>query len=137
MKAAWYERNGPARDVLTVGEMDAVEPADGEVRVRLHASGVNPSDVKSRAGRPLIAPRIVPHSDGAGVIDATGKGSQEIGRIDGLAMREQGILRGGLTGATDLGVAEPHSGLHHAGPRDAGGVHYSKARPHNLLDDSG
>jgi len=75
MKAAWYERNGPARDVLTVGEMDAVEPADGEVRVRLHASGVNPSDVKSRAGRPLIAPRIVPHSDGAGVIDATGKGS--------------------------------------------------------------
>src|SRR5690606_40028240 len=75
LKAAWYERNGPARDVLTVGEMDAVEPADGEVRVRLHASGVNPSDVKSRAGRPLIAPRIVPHSDGAGVIDATGKGS--------------------------------------------------------------
>ncbi|TWH00601.1 NADPH2:quinone reductase [Mesorhizobium sp. J18] len=74
MKAAWYERNGPARDVFKVGEMEAFEPAEGEVRVRLHASGVNPSDVKSRAGRPLIAPRIIPHSDGAGVIEATGSG---------------------------------------------------------------
>lgn len=74
MKAAWYETNGPARDVLAVGEIDTPQPAIGEVLVRLHASGVNPSDVKSRAGRPLIAPRIVPHSDGAGVIEAVGEG---------------------------------------------------------------
>ncbi|MGC4366871.1 NADPH:quinone reductase [Hydrogenophaga sp. R2] len=74
MQAAWYERNGPADEVLVVGEMPTPEPGPGEVRVRLAWSGVNPSDVKSRARRPLIAPRIVPHSDGSGVIDAVGAG---------------------------------------------------------------
>jgi NADPH2:quinone reductase len=74
MKAAWYENNGEARDVLMVGEMPTPEPGPGEVRVRLSTSGVNPSDVKSRMRRPLIAPRIVPHSDGAGIIDAVGAG---------------------------------------------------------------
>jgi NADPH2:quinone reductase len=74
MKAAWYEANGSARDVLTYGEFPTPEPGPGEVRVRLAASGVNPSDVKSRARRPLISPKIVPHSDGAGVIDAVGEG---------------------------------------------------------------
>ncbi len=74
MKAAWYERNGPARDVLVVDETDLPEPAAGEVRVRLATSGVNPSDVKSRRGRPLAWPRIIPHSDGAGTIDAVGEG---------------------------------------------------------------
>lgn len=81
MQAAWYERNGPARDVLHVGEMEAPEPGPGEVRVRVHASGVNPSDVKSRGGsRPMLAPRIVPHSDGAGVIERVGPGVPE-GRV--------------------------------------------------------
>ena len=74
MRAAWFERTGAARDVLTVGELPSPTPAAGEVRVRLHSSGVNPSDVKVRAGRPMIAPRIVPHSDGAGVIDEVGPG---------------------------------------------------------------
>lgn len=74
MKAAWYERNGPAVDVLTVGTMDTPRPQPGEVLVRVHASGVNPSDVKSRKGRPLTAPRIIPHSDGAGIIEDVGPG---------------------------------------------------------------
>lgn len=74
MKAAWYERNGEARDVLTVGEIALPEPGPGEVRVRLATSGVNPSDVKSRRGRPPLFARIVPHSDGAGVIEAVGDG---------------------------------------------------------------
>jgi len=77
MKAAWYERTGPAREVLQVGELPTPDPGDGEVRVRLATSGVNPSDVKTRAGLRSAAlpyPRIVPHSDGAGVIDAVGKG---------------------------------------------------------------
>lgn len=77
MQAAYYERTGPAREVLTLGELPDPEPAAGEVRVRLHASGVNPSDVKSRAGLRssiLPFPRIVPHSDGAGVIDRVGAG---------------------------------------------------------------
>jgi len=77
MRAAWYERTGPAREVLQVGELPTPDPGDGEVRVRLATSGVNPSDVKTRAGLRSAAlpyPRIVPHSDGAGVIDAVGKG---------------------------------------------------------------
>ncbi|UUZ67322.1 alcohol dehydrogenase catalytic domain-containing protein [Polaromonas sp. P2-4] len=74
MKAAWYSRNGEARDVLQVGELPDPQPGPGEVRVRLATSGVNPSDVKSRRGRPLSNERVVPHSDGAGVVDAVGAG---------------------------------------------------------------
>ena len=74
MQAAWYERNGAAAEVMQVGEKPTPEPAAGEVRVKLHYSGVNPSDVKSRMARPLGGPFIIPHSDGAGVIDAVGAG---------------------------------------------------------------
>ncbi|MDO8694208.1 MAG: NADPH:quinone reductase [Sheuella sp.] len=82
MKAAWYERNGEARDVLVVGEMQTPVAGPGEVLVKVSVSGVNPSDVKSRRARPLIAPRIVPHSDGGGVIEAVGAGvaSSRIGQ---------------------------------------------------------
>jgi len=77
MQAAYYERTGPASEVLTLGSLPDPEPGPGEVRVRLRWSGVNPSDVKSRAGlrtAQLPFPRIVPHSDGMGVIDAVGAG---------------------------------------------------------------
>lgn len=74
MKAAWYTRNGAAREVLTVGELPTPEPGPGEVRVRLATSGVNPSDVKSRRGAPPAFERIVPHSDGGGTIEAVGPG---------------------------------------------------------------
>ena len=77
MRAALYRRQGPAREVLELVEMATPEPAPGEVRVRLATSGVNPSDVKSRGGvfrRPMPFPTIVPHSDGAGVIDKVGAG---------------------------------------------------------------
>ena len=77
MRAAYYERTGPAEEVLQVGELPDPAPGAGEVRVRLQWSGVNPSDVKSRAGlrsAKLAFPRIVPHSDGMGVIDAVGDG---------------------------------------------------------------
>ena len=75
MRAAWYERTGPAREVLQLGEMETPEPGSGEVRIRIHASGVNPSDWKARTGwRPMGFPRIIPHSDGAGIIDRVGTG---------------------------------------------------------------
>ncbi len=84
MKAVWYERFGPADEVLSYGEMADPVAGPGEVLVRLHASGVNPSDVKLRAGARAGAvmgfPRIVPHSDGAGVIEAVGDGVDR-GRI--------------------------------------------------------
>lgn len=76
MKAAYYERNGNARDVLKVGDVETPHPGPGEVRVKLIVSGVNPSDVKSRQGstRKIAYPRVIPHSDGAGVIDQVGNG---------------------------------------------------------------
>ena len=75
MRAAWYEKTGPAAEVLQVGEMPVPEPGPGEVRVRVVASGLNPTDVKTRAGsRPMAFPRVVPHQDGAGVIDKVGPG---------------------------------------------------------------
>ncbi len=77
MKAAFYTEQGPAGQVLRVGEQPAPEPGQGEVRVRLRASGVNPSDWKVRRGgfgRSLGFPLIIPHSDGAGDIDAVGEG---------------------------------------------------------------
>ena len=85
MKAAWYEKQGPAREVLTVGEMEDPQPSAGEVRIRIAASGVNPGDVKKREdafGLGMPYPRVIPHSDGAGTVDRVGAGvSQEwIGR---------------------------------------------------------
>ncbi|HSR81148.1 MAG TPA: NADPH:quinone reductase, partial [Hyphomicrobiaceae bacterium] len=75
MRAAWYERTGPAREVFVVGEMPAAEPGPGQVRVAIKTSGVNPSDVKARAGsRPMLASRIIPQSDGGGVIEKVGSG---------------------------------------------------------------
>ena len=76
MLAAYYERNGTAREVLKIGEIQTPRASAGEVRVKLATSGVNPSDVKSRQGstRKIAFPRVIPHSDGAGVIDDVGDG---------------------------------------------------------------
>jgi NADPH2:quinone reductase len=77
MRAGWYERNGAAREVLTVGELPTPNAGPGEVRVRLHSSAVNPSDVKKRAGfrgQTIADKLIIPHSDGAGVVDQIGPG---------------------------------------------------------------
>ena len=77
MKTAFYNRLGPAREVLQIGDLPDPVPAPGEVRVRVQWSGVNPSDVKSRLGlRSGTMPfaRVIPHSDGMGVIDAVGDG---------------------------------------------------------------
>lgn len=77
MKAIWYEEYGAASEVLVYGDRDKPTPAAGEVLVRLHASAVNPSDVKKRAGaQPDGFPDgyVIPHSDGAGIIEAVGEG---------------------------------------------------------------
>jgi NADPH2:quinone reductase len=76
MRAAYYERNGTAREVLRVDDVETPSAGPGEVRVKLATSGVNPSDVKSRQGatRKIAWPRVIPQSDGAGVIDQVGDG---------------------------------------------------------------
>lgn len=75
MRAAWYDENGPANKVLKLGEMPTSEAGPGEVRVRVMASGINPADVKLRSGTSnygFAYPRVIPNSDGAGVIDQIG-----------------------------------------------------------------
>jgi NADPH2:quinone reductase len=77
MKAAWYEKQGAARDVLIIGEMDDPLRRAGEVRVRVDFSGVNPGDVKKREdafGVGMPHPLVIPHSDGSGTVDAVGEG---------------------------------------------------------------
>ena len=85
MRAAWYEKQGPAQDVLVVGEMPDPHPAAGEVRIRIAASGINPGDIKKRQdsfGLGMAYPRVIPHSDGAGRVDQVGEGvpSDWVGR---------------------------------------------------------
>ncbi len=77
MQAAWYESCGAAADVMRVGVLPRPVPGPNEVLVRVHVSGVNPHDVKKRAGwlsQRLSVPRVIPHSDGAGVIADVGPG---------------------------------------------------------------
>jgi len=95
MKACWYERTGPAREVLTIGEMPMPEPGPGELRVKVMVSAVNPSDTKGRSGwrgRGLAFPRIVPHQDGSGVIDKLGPGvtTRRVGERVWLYMAQRG-----------------------------------------------
>lgn len=81
MKAAWYERCGPADQVLVTGEHAKQDPGEGEVRIRLAASGVNPGDIKKRQdtfGYGMSFPRVIPHSDGAGIVDSVGRGANHI-----------------------------------------------------------
>src|SRR5262249_7604397 len=77
MKAAWYEKQGAARDVLVVSEMPDPIPAAGEVRIRIAASDINPGDIKKQQdafGYSMAYPRVIPHSDGAGRVDQLGAG---------------------------------------------------------------
>ena len=77
MKAAWFESFGSAADTLVLGEQPKPEPGPGEVLVKLATTGVNPSDVKKRAGafpNLLDDGLVIPHSDGAGIVEAVGGG---------------------------------------------------------------
>jgi NADPH:quinone reductase len=77
VRAAWYERQGPAEDVLHVGDRPDPVPGPDEVRIRVRVSGVSTGDVKKRAkwlGAAMPHPFVIPHSDGAGEIDAVGEG---------------------------------------------------------------
>jgi len=77
MLAAWYERQGPAAEVLQIGELPAAAPGTGEVQVRIRFSGINPGDTKKRRGwlgSSMPFPKVIPHSDGAGVIESVGQG---------------------------------------------------------------
>lgn len=102
MRCAWYERFGAAREVLIVGEMPTPEPARGEVRVALKASGVNPADVNLRRGmrmQAMVFPRVIPNSDGAGIVDAVGA------EVDPAWIGKRAWLYNGQRGARAFGTA--------------------------------
>ena len=85
MIAVWYDRQGPAAEVLRLGELPTPQPGPGEVRVLVSRSGVNPGDTKKRRGwlgSSMPFPRVIPHSDGAGIVESVGAGADpaRIGR---------------------------------------------------------
>jgi NADPH:quinone reductase len=105
MKAALYEKHGPAAEVLKVVEVERPEPGPGQVRVRMQLSGINPTDWKSRAGMapwPMDGFQI-PHHDGAGVIDAVGDGVDR-GRV-GQRVWTWLAVGGGATSGSRWGTA--------------------------------
>lgn len=117
MRAITYTKLGPAKDVLQLQTLDDIPPQAGEVRVALAYSGVNPSDVKSRNGRPgLTHPafeQIIPHSDGAGVIDAVGADvdpariGQRVWIWNGQWQRAQGTAASHITLPSTMAVPLP------------------------------
>jgi NADPH:quinone reductase-like Zn-dependent oxidoreductase len=117
MRVAWYDRTGPAADVLMVGDVPRPEPGPGEVLVRIHASGINPADVKRRSGWGSSTfgqstTRVFPHTDGAGVIAALGPGVDE-----SLAGRRVWVWNAGggdfyrIPGAIERGTAAEYAVL--------------------------
>ena len=77
MKAVWFEKFGEAKDTLVFGDLEKPVAKKGEVLVRMMFTGVNPSDVKKRTGSApnlLDEGLVIPHSDGAGIIEAVGEG---------------------------------------------------------------
>ncbi len=125
MRAVWYEDFGAARDVPVLGDMADPLPGPGEVLVRVRASGINPSDVKLRAGaRPgavMEWPRVIPHSDGAGVIEATGAGvdsarvGQRVWLWNGQWKRAQGTAAELIALPADQAVPLPETTSFEAG----------------------
>jgi NADPH2:quinone reductase len=121
MRQAWYDRNGPAAEVLQIAEAEPPVPAPGEVLVRVHASGINPSDCKQRKGWPGREPsgRVVPHSDGAGTIAGVGQGGNTdlIGRRVWIWNARGGAFYGTGTGP-EAGTASEYVALpaHHVAP---------------------
>jgi NADPH2:quinone reductase len=79
MRAVWYDRQGPANEVLQFGERPTPAPGRGEALIRVKASGINPSDVGMRRGGagPMAYPRVIPHSDGSGIVEAVGAGAPD------------------------------------------------------------
>ena len=80
MRASWYSKTGPEKEVIQTGELEIPNAEEGEVRVKLHASGVSPADLKLRSGTSSYGynfPLIIPNSDEAGILDQIGSNALE------------------------------------------------------------
>ena len=107
MKAVWYTRQGVPSEVMQFGEQSTPHVGPGEVRVHLHASGVNPADANRCVGRTyaMEGPFIIPNSDGSGVIDETGAG------VDKGWLGRRVWLYNGQRGGRLLGTAAEYIAL--------------------------
>jgi NADPH2:quinone reductase len=107
MKAVWYTRQGPPAEVMQFGEQPTPHAGGGEVRVRLHASGVNPADTNRCVGRTyaMEGPLIIPNSDGSGVVDEVGAG------VDAAWLGRRVWLYNGQRGGRLLGTAAEYIAL--------------------------
>ncbi|MFY1706086.1 NADPH:quinone reductase [Tritonibacter scottomollicae] len=115
MKAVFNTARGTARDTLALKEVDLPSPGAGEVLVAMHASGVNPSDVKLRSGAqgPMIADQVLVHNDGAGVIEAVGEGvgPARVGQrvwMYNINRSDDGLGQGPLGTATQYAIIPAH-----------------------------
>lgn len=107
MKAAWYTRQGKPTEVMQYGEQPTPHAAAGEVRVRLHASAVNPADCNRTVGRSygMEGPLVIPNSDGAGVVDEVGAG------VDAAWLNRRVWLYNGQRGGRVFGTAAEYIAL--------------------------
>jgi NADPH2:quinone reductase len=121
VRAAWFDRRGPAREVLVIGEMPDPRPGPGEVRIAVEVSGLSPGDVKKRSdwqGSVMAFSRVIPHSDGAGVIDSVGEGVPEdrvgtrVWCYGAQSYRPYGTAAQFVVVPTELAVALPSSADH-------------------------
>lgn len=77
MKAAWYTKQGKAEEVLSIGDVNEILPEEGEVQIKIQYSGINPGEISKRIARfggSMPYPKVIPHSDGSGIITKIGKG---------------------------------------------------------------
>ena len=107
MKAVWYTRQGKPAEVMQFGEQPTPHAGVGEVRVRLHASGVNPADSNRTVGRTyaMEGPLIIPNSDGSGIVDEVGAG------VDASWLNRRVWLYNGQRGGRLLGTAAEYIAL--------------------------
>jgi NADPH2:quinone reductase len=107
MKAAWYTRQGVPAEVMQFGEQSTPHAGPGEVRVHLHASGVNPADANRCVGRTyaMEGPLIIPNSDGSGVVDEVGAG------VDAAWLGQRVWLYNGQRAGRLLGTAAEYIAL--------------------------
>jgi NADPH:quinone reductase len=143
MQAAYYTRRGAAADVLQLGERPTPEPGPGQARVRIHVSAVNPSDTKSRdtwrGASQMTYPLVIPHQDGAGVIDAVGAGVDvsRIGERVWLYMAQRGQPHGT---AAQFTVVPAHKAVplpDNAGVADGASLGIPAMTAHYALSDRG
>lgn len=111
MKAIWYNNVGPAREALQYGERPVPSSSPEEILIRLRTSGVNPSDVKARAGlrggkSAMRYPEIIPHSDGAGVVVGLGRLSRHFALNDRVWVANAQWNRASGTAAEFISIDE-------------------------------